>query len=376
MGFVSALLLLAVALGGIEARTSWLQSRWFSSLAVEATYRLEEGPNPEARFPVGGPYDERLGYTRIPVMAERAESLGFRVVSQARLSDGFRKLLERGLYPVYPEKDRSGLILLDRRGRPFLESFHPKRVYASFDSVPPLVREALLYIENRELLSPGRPRLNPAVEWDRLARSVLDLGLQKLGSRRSVAGASTLATQIEKYRHSPEGRTATVSEKLRQMATASVRAYAHGPTTLEHRRKILTTYLNSVPLSAIPGYGEVVGISDGLWAWFGTDFDEANRLLRADPGSLPEADRAAQATVYRQVLSLFVAQRRPSYYLASGSGQEALGALTDQYLRRMMEDGAVPLRLGEAALEATVHPLVEAPALPAPRFVAVSPPVS
>ena len=117
------------------------------------------------------------------------------------------------------------------------------------------------------------------MEWDRLARSVGDLVLSKLGSDRSVAGASTLATQIEKYRHSPEGRTSSSSEKLRQMVSASIRAYLDGPTTLEARRRIVTEYLNSVPLAAARGYGEVVGISDGLWAWYGTDFDEANRLL-------------------------------------------------------------------------------------------------
>ena len=38
-------------------------------------------------------------------------------------------------------------------------------------------------------------------------------------------GASTLATQIEKFRHSPGGRTPGVGEKFRQMFTASARAY-------------------------------------------------------------------------------------------------------------------------------------------------------
>jgi len=302
-------------------------------------------------------------------MVERAESLGFDVVSQARLSEGFEYLMDKGLFPVYQEKDRAGLLLLDRWGRPFLESFFPRRIYENFDSIPPLVWEALLYIENRELLNPRRPRLNPAVEWDRLARSVFDLGLQKLGSQRNVAGGSTLATQIEKYRHSPEGRTASVSDKLRQMASASVRAYMDGPMTLEARRRIVTEYLNSVPLSAIPGHGEVVGLSDGLWAWYGTDFSEANRLLRAVPDSLAEEDRATQAAIYRQVLSLLVAQRRPSYYLASGSGQEALDALTDQHLRLMLRDGVIPSALGSAALGRSIRPRVEAPVRPVPRFV-------
>ena len=35
-----------------------------------------------------------------------------------------------------------------------------------------------------------------------------------------AAGGSTLATQLEKYRHSPEGRTQSARDKLQQMASA------------------------------------------------------------------------------------------------------------------------------------------------------------
>ena len=53
-------------------------------------------------------------------------------------------------------------------------------------------------------------------------------------------------------------------------------------TTFEQRRReIVLSYLNTVPLSAKPGFGEVNGLGDGLWAWYGRDFDEVNRLLAA-----------------------------------------------------------------------------------------------
>ena len=362
-------LVLAVLAVWWEARTSWLQARWFTDLATQATYHLEPGPNPDARHPGSGPYDLRLGYSRLESMVEMAQARGFEVVSQARLSEGFHYLLDQGAFPIYREKDQAGLVLLDREGNPFLKSLYPRQAYPSFDSVPPPVRDALLFIENRTLLRPEHPHQNPAVEWGRLARSTVDLALSRLGSTRNVPGASTLATQIEKYRHSPEGRTASASEKLRQMASASLRAYLDGPNTLHRRREIVTQYLNSVPLSAVAGYGEVIGISDGLWAWYGTDFDEMNRLLLANFETLDEAQRVRRAEVYRQVLSLLLAQRRPSFYLASGSGQEALRTLTDQYLRLMTRDGVVPEDLGRAALEAQVRPRVESPPLPRPSFV-------
>ena len=63
------------------------------------------------------------------------------------------------------------------------------------------------------------------------------------------------------------------------MASASLRAYLDGEDTLPRRRQIVVDYLNTVPLSAKAGFGEVNGIGDGLWAWYGRDFGEVNRLL-------------------------------------------------------------------------------------------------
>ena len=96
-------------------------------------------------------------------------------------------------------------------------------------------------------------------------------------------GGSTLATQIEKFRHSPRGLTGGVGEKFRQMLTASARAYARGSDTTARRKEIITTYLNSTPLSSMPGYGEVIGIPEALWIWFGTDYNEANKVLSSTP---------------------------------------------------------------------------------------------
>ena len=53
------------------------------------------------------------------------------------------------------------------------------------------------------------------------------------------------------------------------MASATVRAYARGRETRDERERIVLDYVNSVPLSAIRGYGEVLGLKDGLERWFG-----------------------------------------------------------------------------------------------------------
>ena len=46
-----------------------------------------------------------------------------------------------------------------------------------------------------------------------------------------MIGASTLATQLEKFRHAPDGITRDARDKLFQMAAASLRVYRGGPHT-------------------------------------------------------------------------------------------------------------------------------------------------
>src|SRR3546814_8869575 len=114
---------------------------------------------------------------------------------------------------------------------------------------------------------------------------------------------------MEKVRHPAEGRTGTGSEKLRQMISASLRGYLDGANTTAARRQSVVDYLNSTPLAARAGFGEVIGLGDGLWAWFGTDLATAGDCLAAATTVLRPACSAA---VYRQALSLLIAQRRPS----------------------------------------------------------------
>src|SRR5262249_30410739 len=162
------------------------------------------GPAPAVlRYPDGGPHDARLGYSQVPSFLARLSSAGYVVVSQARPSPRLRQLAEWGLFPPYREKDRAGLRVTDRTGRPLHAVRFPERVYDSFDAIPPLVVDSLLFIENRDLLDTRHPHLNPAVEWERLAKAVGMDVLSRLGRQGQVIGASTLATQLEKFRHSP-----------------------------------------------------------------------------------------------------------------------------------------------------------------------------
>ena len=330
---------IGVSLSMFEIQTSRLQAYLFSDIAQNATFEVAAGKNPKLQFPTFGPYDERLGYTRLPKLISVLEQKGFAVDAQARTSRTFRQLVEYGVFPLYNEKSQSGLTVLDRHGETLHHTRVPERTYESFFEVPDLAVNTLLFIENRELLDPSHPYRNPAVEWDRLFRGVGDMMLNMfINDEQRVAGGSTLATQIEKYRHSPEGRTQSGREKLRQMASASLRAYKNGGRSIDTRKQVVLDYINTVPLSAAPGYGEVNGLGDGLWAWYGVGFEGINAVLRSVPvaGSIQEY---ARAQAYKQVLSLFLAQRRPSYYL--GPAVEPLEELCNVYLQLLAEAGVI-----------------------------------
>lgn len=349
-----------------ETRTSWLQSEMLTRFGRDLTYQVEPGPNPDIRFPDKGPYDHRLGYTEIPGFIERLVADGMRVDLQARPSPALRDYMDFGGFAPYAEKTAGGLTIRDAGGLSLFDARFPERTYAGFTEVPRLVADTLLFIENRELLDPTYPRRNPAVEWDRFALALVSVPLKLIDADNPRAGGSTLATQIEKYRHSPEGRTVNGVEKLRQMMSASVRAYKGGPDTTRARHQILVDYLNSTPLSARPGIGEVNGLGDGLWAWYGTDFNTANAILRMIPRTEPELE--LQAVVYKQVLSLLLAQRRPSAYL-NGNGRKALNDLANSHLTVLERAGVIDPALADAARFFPLRFRDQAPTVPEPSFV-------
>ena len=342
-----------------EMQTSTLQAWYFTRVAEETDWELQPGPSASIVFPDFGPTDQRLGYTEVPRMADSLEAHGFEIVRQVRVSERFADVVTQGIFPPYVEKLQGGLTLTDRRGSPFHRSPSPARVYTAFDSIPDLLWRSLLYVENRDFLDPDRPWANPAVEWDRFLLAAGEMALSYLGSDRNVPGGSTLATQLEKFRHSPEGRTASGGDKIRQMFSASLKAYLDGPETLGSQRRIVRDYVNSVPLAAQIGHGEVVGTADGLWAWYGTSFEEANRLLIGEDLAADEEPRRAE--VYRQVLSLILAHRRPSYFLVQETGRDELRGLTDTYIRLLESGGIISSALADAAIEATADILPRAP---------------
>jgi membrane peptidoglycan carboxypeptidase len=347
------LLITLIALGfaaSKEMRTSKLQAREFSKFAASLSYSMQPGPSDSIYYPGAGPFDKRLGYSSLGEFLPRLLKRDYLIQSQTRFSPDLLDYSRKGFFVPYAEKIQAGLSITDCRAAPLYQYKYPQQLYSSFAAIPPLVVHSLLFIENRELLDPKQPLANPAVDWPRFGMAAWSQVAKILRVPGQTAGGSTLATQLEKYRHSPDGLTVSGGEKIRQMISASVRAYQEGPQTLEARKNIVRDYLNSVPLSAVPGHGEVHGMAEGLRVWYGANFNQVNQDLASD-ASDPQS-LAKKGLALRQVLSLMIAQRRPSHYLSKGRNE--LADLTDSHIRLLAQNGVIDAPLSAAALASKV----------------------
>jgi membrane peptidoglycan carboxypeptidase len=365
MVFIINLILIAVwlciiILVAIEERSSELQAKYFSAIVQNLTYQVAPGASDAIRYPEAGPSDQRRGYVDLPAFIKRAGEKGYTVEAQTRLSPDLIHFCDLGIFPPYHEKPQAGLEIYDRRGQTLFDMTYPAHIYSSFEAIPEIIVKSLLFVENRELLDPRYPCKNPAVDWTRLGKAMIERVINKATGSGRGPGGSTLATQIEKYRHSPEGLTSSIRDKIVQMASASLQSYMGGQDTLDAQMGIILDYINSIPLGAYPGYGEIIGIGDGLWAWYSADFEAVNRTLSQRPLSAEDKHLAPWALAFKQLLSLFIAQRRPGHYLRERLDQ--LEKQTQSYVRVLEAQGIITAFERDAAIKA---PLRIRPTMPA-----------
>jgi membrane peptidoglycan carboxypeptidase len=352
-----------LALGLVhEARTSRLQAVLLRRVARQLTFQMGAGKSPSRVLP-RGPVDERLGYSRLADFEQSLTAKGYRITRQAGFSPLLFQLARLGVNPPYLEKNSAGIRISDRAGEVFFDGTDSRHRFTKFEEIPELIVQSLLFLENRELFTERFPYRNPAVEWDRLANATLQYGARVVGFKRDTQGGSTLATQIEKYRHAPNGITASPSEKLRQIASASLRAYRGGIDTRARRRLIVLDYLNTVPLAAVPGHGEVSGLGEAMWAWFGKSLTQVRQDL-AEPEDPTQLGRRAETM--RQVLALLAANPAPSDYLIHN--RDALERRVDLYLDLMANAGILSPALRDSARAVKLEFRTHAPLISPPGF--------
>lgn len=346
----------------IELTTSYFQAKYFYNLSKELTFKVVNGDHEVFQSP-NGPFDERLGYSKANIFRESLKQNGFTQSTYSEVNPKAYTLSNYGINYPYHEKTKGGIKIFGDSEELLYNFTEPSWVFDSFNNISKIIVDTLLYIEDRSILQKDNPNKNPAVEWDRFLKAILDLVISKFTGVHDVPGGSTLATQIEKFKHSEGGRTIAPTDKLRQMYSASLRSYHSSKDTTEARKDIVLDYINSVPLAAVKGYGEIHGLGDGLWAYFGEDPKKANELLSKNISEADDKNLKEQASVYRKVLSLFLAHRRPSDYL--DDNPRDLQLQVDTYLPLLFKEGIISYELFKYALGAEaphrrVLPLIDA----------------
>src|SRR5262245_43764822 len=329
---VSLATLFLLLISAAEFRTAAIQGQFLSFISSRLTWRVEPGASTAIRFPRSGPFDRARGYSRITDFGERLSDRGYRVVAQARFSRPLIFSSKLGLTAPAPEPATAGLVIRDMSGTTIYDAAARLHRFARFEDIPPVLVQCLLSMEDQHMQL-GSASLNPAVDWGRLGRATLLSGASKLGVPVPFQGGSTLAMQMEKYRHSDGGRTRSLTDKMRQVADASLRAYREGADVREAQRRIVLDYLNSVPLGGVPEYGEVHGIGEGLRAWFGLDPDSTFAVLR-EPVSW-----RAEARALKPVLALLCAVRAPTRLL--GTNPQELARRETFYEKRLWRLGVL-----------------------------------
>ncbi|HEY3827367.1 MAG TPA: transglycosylase domain-containing protein [Bryobacteraceae bacterium] len=372
------LLAIRVAIGALlvgifvlDLQSSWIEAHVLSQVARHNTFLIQKGASSHLERSADGPYDQRLGLAELRKFVSSVQSHGYRIETQARDSDTSIALTHLGVFPIYREKNQAGLHIEDYNGKTIYRALYPRESYPNFESIPPVVVNTLLFIENREALDSEHPDRNPAVQWGRFGKAALDVAMHSVDHRFAVIGGSTLATQLEKTRHSTEGRTESVADKFRQMASASLRAYQNGPDTLRTREEIVRNYINSIPLAATH-QGEVIGLADGLNDWYGVDFKTVNGLLAADERSLSSKQFTARAQAYREVLSLLLALRQPTRDLIHH--QDLLQVQVDRYLPALSHARIISAPMMRTALHMNQHARPDREQNPSESFTAVKGP--
>lgn len=343
--------LIVVALGlcalvWFEARQSPLQSWFLTRYAESLSYELDHGASEAIEFPSTGPFNVQRGYTRIPEFRDKLLINGYTITEQARFSDDLLKLVRFGVSPPYRELPVAGLVITDLSGDPMYNTVERRRVFRDYTDVPQIIVDSITFIEDRDLINPTSLRTNPVVNWPRFYKAAMLYGAEKLGFPVQREGGSTLATQLEKYRYSESGRTASVVDKLKQITAASLKVYSEGTDTRQVRREIVVDYLNTVPLAAVSGYGEVHGLLKGLEVWFGLGADQVLTALDSDDTD-PE-----KVETYKKVLSLLASVRAPSYYLLRDF--PALEERVNSYVRLMAVYGVLDAEFADSVVKAEV----------------------
>jgi hypothetical protein len=343
------LLAVLLAAGGYwvaeEIETSRFQATQLAAYARSLSFQVLKGPSEAIRFPLHGPFDQRMGYTELPRFAQRLTDRGYALTEQARFSKDLLDYTGHGLFAPYREKTRAGLDMADCRGKPLHGFRYPYRGYADFAAVPPRVAQALMFIENRDLLDESRPADEPGRRLGALrprrARPGRASGEQRFRRpRRQHPGhPDRKVPPLPRRRHLQRQREAA-PDGLGQRARLPGR---RGPC----RPAGACCSTTSTPCRCRRRPGMARSMASATACGCGSR-PISTPPTSCSPRPKPAADLAAQGRALHQVVALMIAHRRPSFYLCRWRARAA-GAIVGELpapVCRKRRDQPRPARRG------------------------------
>jgi hypothetical protein len=257
------------------------------------------------------------------------------------------QLADYGLFLPYREKSSAGLTMLDCSGKPYFSFILPRRTYTDFDAIPPVSPTPCCSSRTANCSTPTIRSATRRWNGTASARRSGKNGHQTISPGRNVPGGSTLATQIEKYRHSPDGLTMTAGDKLRQMASASLRAYLDGSDT----RATPPPHRARLPQHGAARRRARLRRGQRHRRWPACLVRHRFRQVNRCSGT-PPTPRGRSAR-YKHVLGLLISQRKPSWYLTVRARTTGCPA-ADAHLRLLADAGVITPAFRDLAGNSTI----------------------
>ena len=121
-------LLLIIGLVGLiawELLSSALEAKYLAKAAQKMTWQIRPGPSKRIRYPGQGPYDVRLGYSKLPDYLARLDKAGWQIDQQARISAQMARAGGLGLFLPCHKKNHAAPRPPQRRGQAALSEPAP-----------------------------------------------------------------------------------------------------------------------------------------------------------------------------------------------------------------------------------------------------------
>ena len=176
-----------------ESRNHFYQSAFWHWYSNKLTYQLKDGATTQIHYPAAGPFDQRFGYSRLPVWIEKLQQSGFRLTAQSEFSPALQQYAGLGFYPPYTEKNSAGLLVNSCQQQTLYSHQAPAMQFDDLTKVAPLIIQSLLFVEDRTLLTPDHPRANPVLNLPRLGAAVWSQLQRAAGIPAAAAGGAIAA---------------------------------------------------------------------------------------------------------------------------------------------------------------------------------------